>query len=275
MKRLLVTCALFLGCNASTETPESEANQAELAQLTATHTLDLAIIAELTSQIDALATEVERNSAKVGVSDEQAEAIVANSAKAGVSDEQAEAIVANSAKAGVSDEQAVAIVANSDKVGVSDEQAVAIVANSDKVGINGEQAVAIVANSAKVGLSESQIAVLDHAQGVAAQGAVSTSNVDRFDLPTYTGNETPAELVRLTVPSSGRYIVFLSVVLVGSSYCRLQRNNNSIENFQNSSEYIATRVLALEVDDEVSFICSGNVNGRRHHSSSLSFIPIL
>jgi CHASE3 domain sensor protein len=241
MKRLLVTCALFLGCNASTETPESEANQAELAQLTATHTLDLAIIAELTSQIDALATEVERNSAKVGVSDEQAEAIVANSAKAGV----------------------------------SDEQAVAIVANSDKVGINGEQAVAIVANSAKVGLSESQIAVLDHAQGVAAQGAVSTSNVDRFDLPTYTGNETPAELVRLTVPSSGRYIVFLSVVLVGSSYCRLQRNNNSIENFQNSSEYIATRVLALEVDDEVSFICSGNVNGRRHHSSSLSFIPIL
>ncbi|MDE0883643.1 MAG: hypothetical protein OSB21_13705, partial [Myxococcota bacterium] len=109
MKRLLVTCALFLGCNASTETPESEANQAELAQLTATHTLDLAVIAELTSQIDALATEVQRNSGKVGVSEEQAAAIVANSAKAGVSDEQAVAIVANSDKVGINAEQAVAI----------------------------------------------------------------------------------------------------------------------------------------------------------------------
>ncbi|HMQ45215.1 MAG TPA: hypothetical protein PKC63_12800, partial [Mariniflexile sp.] len=79
-----------------------------------------------------------------------ATAVVANTAKVGITSEQADAIVANTAKVGITSEQADAIVANTAKVGITSEQADAIVANTAKTGITSEQADAIVANTAKV-----------------------------------------------------------------------------------------------------------------------------
>jgi microcystin-dependent protein/3-methyladenine DNA glycosylase Mpg len=102
------------------------------------------------------ATAVVANTAKVGITSEQADAIVANTAKVGITSEQADAIVANTAKVGITSEQADAIVANTAKVGITSEQANAIVANTAKVGITSEQADAIVANTAKVGISSEQ-----------------------------------------------------------------------------------------------------------------------
>ena len=102
------------------------------------------------------ATAVVANTAKVGITSEQADAIVANTAKTGITSEQADAIVANTAKVGITSEQADAIVANTAKTGITSEQADAIVANTAKVGITSQQADAIVANTAKTGITSEQ-----------------------------------------------------------------------------------------------------------------------
>ena len=102
------------------------------------------------------ATAVVANTAKVGITSEQADAIVANTAKVGITSEQADAIVANTAKVGITSEQADAIVANTAKTGITSEQADAIVANTAKVGITSQQADAIVANTAKTGITSEQ-----------------------------------------------------------------------------------------------------------------------
>ena len=102
------------------------------------------------------ATAVVANTAKVGITSEQADAIVANTAKVGITSEQADAIVANTAKVGITSEQADAIVANTAKTGITSEQADAIVANTAKTGITSEQADAIVANTAKTGITSEQ-----------------------------------------------------------------------------------------------------------------------
>ena len=102
------------------------------------------------------ATAVVANTAKVGITSEQADAIVTNTAKTGITSEQADAIVANTAKVGITSEQADAIVANTAKTGITSEQADAIVANTAKVGITSQQADAIVANTAKTGITSEQ-----------------------------------------------------------------------------------------------------------------------
>ena len=115
-------------------------------------------------QADAIVT----NTAKTGITSEQADAIVANTAKVGITSEQADAIVANTAKTGITSEQADAIVANTAKVGITSQQADAIVANTAKTGITSEQADAIVANTAKVGItSEQATAISDNTAALA------------------------------------------------------------------------------------------------------------
>jgi uncharacterized protein YpmB len=91
--------------------------------------------------------EVNANTAKVGITQAQADAIVANTAKVGITQAQADAIVANTAKVGITQAQADAIVANTTKVGITQAQADAIVANTAKVGITQAQADAIILNN--------------------------------------------------------------------------------------------------------------------------------
>jgi uncharacterized protein YpmB len=101
-------------------------------------------------------TEHAANNAKVGITPQQAAAIVANTAKKGISPEQEAAIVANTAKVGITPQQAAAITANTAKVGITPAQASAITANTAKKGITPEQEAAIEANTAKVGITTAQ-----------------------------------------------------------------------------------------------------------------------
>ena len=261
MNRLFVLSALCAGCSTSTATPESEANQVDL----------IAVQAELAS----LRAVVELNTAKVGVTTEQAGAIVANTAKAGVTAEQADAIVANTAKAGVTAEQADAIVANTAKTGVTTEQAQAVVANTAKTGVTAEQAEAILANTAKVGLSEAQIETLRHAANVADTRAVSDTSTERHELPRYTGNETPFQSVDITIPADGRYLVIYNIKLTDMSLCRLRLNSRNIVTLSNLDTYTSSIVQDLSVDDTLDIRCSGNTNGRFHTSSTIMATPIL
>jgi hypothetical protein len=116
------------------------------------------------------------NTAKIGITTEQADAIVANTSKVGITTDQSDAITANTAKVGITIAQSDAITANTTKVGytealvsantdvvantakisITTDQADEIVANTSKVGITTAQSDAITANTAKVGITTSQ-----------------------------------------------------------------------------------------------------------------------
>jgi len=102
------------------------------------------------------ASDITTNNAKIGITVSQAEAIVINWEKVGITTSQADAIVANTAKTGISTAQANAIVANTAKVGITTSQADAIVANTAKTGITAQQAAEITANTGKTGITSTQ-----------------------------------------------------------------------------------------------------------------------
>jgi hypothetical protein len=235
MNRLLITCALLGGCNATTATPESDANQgeltairAELELLKATHAEDLRVLAEqdrqilveVQTQITPLAAAVERNTEKVGISAEQADAIIANSAKAGVSAEQAEAILTN---------------------------------------------------TAKVGLSETQTETLNNAIRIANQTTLGVGNSQNFRMPT----QPPITTATVSVPAAGRYLVFMNAMFTGPSLCHLLLNNIPMATYSDENVYSGETLITLEADDQIFLICAGNDDETWHRSSYLLAVPVL
>lgn len=101
-------------------------------------------------------SDVTANTAKVGITTQQASDITANNAKVGITTQQAADIVTNNAKVGITTQQASDITTNNSKVGITTTQADAITANTAKVGITTSQANEITANTAKVGITTQQ-----------------------------------------------------------------------------------------------------------------------
>jgi hypothetical protein len=102
------------------------------------------------------ASDITTNNAKVGITTQQAADIVANNSKVGITTQQASDITTNNAKVGITTTQADAITANTAKVGITTEQTNAITANTAKVGITTQQASDITTNNAKVGITTQQ-----------------------------------------------------------------------------------------------------------------------
>jgi hypothetical protein len=107
------------------------------------------------SQYSELSTDVSENTAKVGVTELQANEIVENTAKVGYTESLVsanETVVANTNKVGITESQATDIRVNTEKVGITSEQASEIVKNNDKEGYT-EALVSentdVVANTAK------------------------------------------------------------------------------------------------------------------------------
>jgi hypothetical protein len=101
-------------------------------------------------------SSVAANTAKVGITTQQASDITTNNAKVGITTQQAADIVTNNAKVGITTQQASDITTNNAKVGITTEQASAITANTAKVGITTQQANDITTNNAKVGITTQQ-----------------------------------------------------------------------------------------------------------------------
>ena len=101
-------------------------------------------------------SSVSANTAKVGITTQQASDITTNNAKVGITTQQAADIVTNNAKVGITTQQASDITTNNAKVGITTEQANAITANTAKVGITTQQANDITTNNAKVGITTQQ-----------------------------------------------------------------------------------------------------------------------
>ena len=148
-------------------------------------------------------TDVSTNTAKVGITSQQAADIVTNNAKVGITTQQATDITTNNAKVGITTDQANAIIANTAKnsypsadatkvgyisvtqavdldtlesdvttnnakVGITTQQADEIAANTLKTGITAQQASDITANNAKVSM------VLGTTAGTALEGDTTT-----------------------------------------------------------------------------------------------------
>ena len=100
--------------------------------------LDTDDISEGTSNLYYTDTRVSANSS-----------VAANTAKVGITTQQASDITTNNAKVGITTQQAADIVTNNAKVGITTQQASDITTNNAKVGITTTQADAITANTAK------------------------------------------------------------------------------------------------------------------------------
>lgn len=100
--------------------------------------LDTDNISEGTSNLYYTDTRVSANSS-----------VAANTAKVGITTQQASDITTNNAKVGITTQQAADIVTNNAKVGITTQQASDITTNNAKVGITTTQADAITANTAK------------------------------------------------------------------------------------------------------------------------------
>ena len=99
----------------------------------------------------------------------QIAAVAANTAKVGITTQQASDITANNAKVGITPTQASEITANTAKVGITQTQADDITANNAKTGITAQQATDITTNNAKVGVI---------AGGTTGQALVKASGAD-------------------------------------------------------------------------------------------------
>ena len=149
------------------------------------------------------ASDITTNNAKVGITTQQAADIVTNNAKVGITTQQASDITTNNAKVGITTDQADAITANTAKVGITTDQANAITANTAKVGITTQQASDITTNNAKVGITTQQasdIATNNAKVGITTTQAnnITTNNAKiSFDSASSTklaGIETGAEV---------------------------------------------------------------------------------
>jgi len=116
-------------------------------------------------------------------------AVTANTAKVGITTQQASDITTNNAKVGITTQQAADIVTNNAKVGITTQQANDITTNNAKVGITTQQASDITTNNAKIsfdstsstklaGIEEgAEVNTVDSVNGQTGAVSLNTSNV--------------------------------------------------------------------------------------------------
>ncbi|MDE5421153.1 hypothetical protein L3073_02910 [Ancylomarina sp. DW003] len=126
-------------------------------------------IADLESEQTTQDAAIALNTAKTGITTEQADAIVANTAKVGVTPAQA-TIIGNTSGVNTGDQDISGIATNTTAISnLESEQTIqdaAIALNTAKTGITTEQADAIVANTAKVGVTPAQATIIGNTSGV-------------------------------------------------------------------------------------------------------------
>ncbi len=137
-------------------------------------------------------SSVAANTAKVGITSQQATDITTNNAKVGITTQQASDITTNNAKVGITTAQANEIAANTLKVGITTQQASDITANNSKVSmvlgttagtalegntttITTQQATDITTNNNKVGITfNERLAIVDNSAKISFDSASST-----------------------------------------------------------------------------------------------------
>ena len=127
---------------------------------------------------------------------------------------QTNAIALNTAKTGITSQQAADISTNNDKTGISSGQASAIVTNTAKTGISSQQASDISTNNSKTGISSQQTSdITTNNAKVSYPGLASADLTGSVGI----GNPLKASGLGLTVHQSGEAESGISIYATGGS----------------------------------------------------------
>ena len=129
--------------------------------ITASKPLEVNAQKKIVTSTNLLMTQAERdaiplNTAKTGITAQQASDIQTNNAKTGITAQQASDIQTNNAKIGITTQQASDIQTNNAKTGITSQQASDIQTNNAKTGITAQQSSDIQTNNAKTGITSAQ-----------------------------------------------------------------------------------------------------------------------
>ena len=141
-------------------------------------------------------SEIDLNTAKVGITTAQASEITANNAKVGITTAQSSDITTNNAKVGITSTQSSDITTNNAKVGITSTQSSDITTNNAKVGYTEALVSAntdVVANTAKISFDSASSTKLG---GIEAGADVNTINSTTTSEPT--GSDLVYNVVSLT-----------------------------------------------------------------------------
>ena len=141
-------------------------------------------------------SEIDLNTAKVGITTQQATDITTNNAKVGITSTQSSDITTNNAKVGITPTQASEITANNAKVGITSNQSSDITTNNAKVGYTESLVSAntsVVANTAKISFDSASSTKLG---GIETGAEVNTINSTTTSEPT--GSDLVYNVVSLT-----------------------------------------------------------------------------
>jgi len=204
---------------------------------------DISGISTNANAISTLQGEVDLNTAKTGITAQQAADIEANNAKTGITAQQASEITANTAKVGITTAQASEIAANTLKTGITAQQASDISTNNSKVGITTAQSDAIIANTAKNSYPSADATKL---AGIEAGAQVNPVNVSELN--------NDAGYVTENTQLSDAEIAALGYIKTDTN---TQLSDADIAAFG----YIKTDTNTQRTDAEINALIDANTNG--------------
>jgi hypothetical protein len=143
-------------------------------------------------------SNVALNTAKVGITSQQATDITNNNAKVGITTNQANEIAVNTLKVGITTQQATDITNNNNKVGITTAQANEIAANTLKTGITSQQATDITNNNAKVGYTDALVSANSDVVANTAKTGITTAQADDIVLNTAKVGITSSQATAIT-----------------------------------------------------------------------------
>jgi len=149
------------------------------------------------------ATDITNNNAKVGITTSQAADITTNNAKVGITTQQASDITTNNAKVGITTTQADEIAANTLKTGITTQQATDITNNNAKVGITTQQASDITANNAKVGYTDALVSANSDVVANTAKVGITSSQATAITNNTAKNSYPTADATKLAGIQAG------------------------------------------------------------------------
>jgi len=209
------------------------------------------------------ATDITTNNAKVGITTSQANEIAANTLKVGITPTQASDITTNNAKVGITTQQASDITTNNAKVGITTAQANEIAANTLKVGITTQQATDITNNNAKISFTSTgtdnylskwssntltDSIIFDNGTNV---GIGTTSPNDKLSVVSTVGilgDNTDQGLLKLYCEASTHYVGIKGGVHSGGSSYTLQ--------LPNALPNVANQILESNASGTLSWIAT-------------------
>jgi hypothetical protein len=149
------------------------------------------------------ATDITTNNAKVGITTSQSNEIAANTLKVGITPTQASDITINNAKVGITTQQASDITTNNAKVGITTAQSNEIAANTLKVGITTQQATDITNNNAKVGYTDALVSANSDVVANTAKVGITSSQASEISANTLKNSYPTADATKLAGIQAG------------------------------------------------------------------------